>query len=251
MLHVNFSGIFRNSLYEFPLHPSSSKNLLLLSETVTKLWVHQLMRNIHDIPDSPLRHISPSEGSLTDFFTLPIDIFISSFLPLFGMANHTNFQCLRLGPDGVPSAVCLASLPAHQIGSHIHQCHTLPLLWDETPHKNFTFVPFALVFAQNESPPLIDTCDFNRLAWARSLSERWCRGSSLSYLDFLRTVDVGNGKGEQSTSVSTMTAKARPKKRGIAADEVARQRVPLKRKRRSNGANSLSAKRVVHSSGSD
>ncbi|XP_057375008.1 uncharacterized protein LOC130695965 [Daphnia carinata] len=249
MLDMNFSWSFRNSPSEFPIHPSSSKNPLLLCESVTKLWLHHLMRNIHVIRDSSLHHINPSEASLTDFFTLTISSFISSFLPLFGMSNESNFQCLRLGPDGIPSAVCMTSLPAHEIGFHIHQCHTQPLLWDNTPHKNFTFVPFSLVFAQRESPPLSDTCDFNRLAWARSLVERWCKGSSLSYLDFLQTLE--NSDGKKSVNVPTMVGRGRPKKRGIGRDEVAHQRVPQKRKRKSNDSNHLSSKRVLRSSDSD
>lgn len=250
VLNANFSWTFRNSPNEFPVHPSSSKNPLLLCESVTKLWLQHLMRNIHDIKDSSLRHINPNEASLIDFFTLTIRSFISSFLPLFGMSNESNFQCLRLGPDGMPSEVCMVSLPAHQIGFHIHQCHTQPLLWDDTPQKHFTFVPFTLVFAQHESPPLSDSCDFNRLAWARSLVERWYKGSSLSYLDFLRTLENSEGKPSVSEPTMDVRGRGRQKKRGIGRDEIA-QRVPQKRKRKSNDSNHFSSKRVLRSSDSD
>lgn len=189
MLKEHFSSNFSNSLCQFPSDPLSSSNPLLLVECVVKLWVHQLIRIIHDVEEESFDDsINPTKLSLSQFFKLNIDTFISRFLPVFGLSDDCTFQCLRLGPDGLPSAVCIEALPARQIGLHIQQCHTLPLTWnDSEPQKKMHFIPFTLVFQKRSHFPLNENvCDVDTRTWARSVVERWSK--KLSYLELLKTI---------------------------------------------------------------
>lgn len=191
MLEENFTAGLRHSLCQFPTHPTSCNSPLLFVENVTKLWVHQLMRRISDMEDAKVEaNTLPIELSVLELFTLDTSAFISHFLPLFGMTGDFNFQCLHLGTDGLPTSVCLDSLPARQIGLHVQQCHTLPLFRDKDDSpKNVKFVPFTLVFQKNLSPPLSEAnCDFDTLSWVRFLVERWSRRASDSYLKLLKVI---------------------------------------------------------------
>lgn len=211
MLEENFTATFRHSLCQFPVHPTSSASPSLFVENVTKLWIHQLMRHISGMEDAIVKDDThPTKLSVLDFFTLDTSSFISYFLPLFGMSGDSKFQCLRLGTDGLPTAICLESLPARQIGLHVHQCHTLPLLRDKNdPQKKPNFLPFTLVFQQHLNPPLSEIgCDFDTLSWARSVVERWSREASQSYLKLVEVVENIVASTELQLPVS---AKANPK----------------------------------------
>ncbi len=219
MLSLCYNPTFHNSLNEFPVHPTSSKNALLFSENVTKLWIHQLLRKIHEFKDSSLDgYINHADMSKMDFFTLNIKTFIANFLPLFGLSVDSKFQCQLLGPDGVPSAVCSENLSAHQIGAHVYDHHILPLSWDGNHNKNFIFSPFSLIY-KSHNPPLSDKCDLERLRWGRFLVDRWSGGS---YLELLQTLkDFGEDQLDNRVPAIGM---ARQKKRAVESQSLNQKR---------------------------
>ncbi|EFX86731.1 hypothetical protein DAPPUDRAFT_307865 [Daphnia pulex] len=219
MLNLCYNPTFLNSSNEFPVHPTNLKNAHLFSENVTKLWIQQLLRKIHEIKDSSLDgYINHADMSKMDFFTLDIKTFIANFLPLFGLSVDSKFQCQLLGPDGVPSAICSENLSADQIGAHIYDHHILPLLWDENHNRNFIFSPFSLIY-NSHNLPLSDKCDLERLRWARSLVVRWSGGS---YLELLQTLkEVGE---DQFDNVFPAIGKARQKKRAVESQSLNKKR---------------------------
>lgn len=203
MVNEHFSASFQNSLYEFPDEPAQSSNPVLFAENLTKLWVHQLIRKIRGIPDAASKpNMDPREMPLSDFFTMDASTFVQSFLRMFGMTNDSKFQCQRLGPDGLPTSVCLESLPARQVGLHVYQCHTLPLQWNaDDVTKEVGFIPFRLVYQKDQSRLSEQWNDAN-LSWARSVVDRWSRGSKLSYLELLNAVAAEEKEEQTSSAVS-------------------------------------------------
>lgn len=179
------------------------------------------MRRLSGIEDATVEAdlSDPKNLSVLDFFTLDTSTFISYFLPLFGMSGDSSFQCLRLGTDGLPTAVCLESLPARQIGLHVHQCHSLPLLWDENdPPRKVNFSPFSLVYQQNVNPPLSEIeCDLSTLSWARSIVERWSRDASQSYLKLLQVIK--NTNPSQSETQPSLPELASPKTKKVVGGQ--------------------------------
>lgn len=247
MLEHNFSSRFRDSLYKFPSDPTSSTNPFLFVENLIKLWVHQLMRRSKGIDDASFKKdLNPSQIPLCEFFKLDASTFISYFLPLFGMSGDFNFQCLRLGQDGMPASICLESLPARQIGLHIYQCHTLPLLMDANePHKILKFIPFTLVFQHQLNPPLSDSlCDYDILCWARSVIELWSKGPTLPYLKLLKVV----GKNELTLSNQEPNVKRFNKKVASGNRKQTARRMPQKRRHTSEEDGSRNLKRHHQSS---
>ena len=253
MVEYNFTSCFRNSLCQFPSDPRSSTNPTLFAECIVKLWIHKLLRMIHGIEEdnSVETSIASAEFSLPEFFKMNVHSFISKYLPLFGMPADSTFQCLRLGPDGVPSAVCTESLPARQIGLHIRQCHTRPLFWSENcdPQKKLKFIPFTLIFHQNPNLPILENKSvFDTLSMVRSVVERWSRGSTLPYLKLLETIQSNEVGGIVSSNIhsnSTRRDNSDEKKNSIEVDEeeVASKSLAQKRKHASDENGSFNHKR--------
>lgn len=231
MVNSHFNTSFRNALCHFPLHPSHTSNPLLFTENLTKIWVHHIIRLINDIPNGVPSY--PSYPKLAEFFSYDASAFVSVFLSLFGLSNDSKFQCQRLDSHGLPTSVCLESLPARQIGLHIYQCHILPLLWSEDDRsKEVNFVPFAMVYQKNSSPPLNNECNMEMLNWARSVVERW-RGSGSSYPELLNLVkdkensQEGSTLGIRPTSIRVKS----PKNVLVKKKKIVSRPSPSKRKR--------------------
>ena len=191
MVDSHFTTVFRETLCQFPDDPCDRKNPMLLGENISKLWVHQVFRIIHDLKTAtPAENTNPSELSLADFCTISIDSFCKLFLSLFGISPDFLFQCHALDDKGLSSSVCSAALRADEISSHVQEFHISPLELDpENTDKELRFSPFSLVFHGEPTALTHEKCDLGVLKWARHT--RKCRDLNFSsYLELLQSLKV-------------------------------------------------------------